>query len=483
MAQISNVAIVGGGCSGALVALQLLQSQAPLRIHLVEPRPNPGFGLAYSAQCSEQLLNVPARGMSVLPAVPGDFVKWLDAHSPAAAGPDAFLARSTFGRYIADRVENARFQALPHSHLIHDRVQAVNVRRENKVAVVDLAGGASLQADLVVLALGNGPPRRLPFFPPSGTNAMFYDSAWGPSALEVPDPESPVLLVGSGLTAVDAFLALRANGHRGIVDMVSPRGLLPQAHSIPKRPTEKIGGVDAWWEAGTLRELVREARRRSALVERHGGDWRDVIASLRGITNELWSGLSVRDRQQFYRHVKPYWDAHRHRMAPQVAAVINRARRNRVLRVHAGRIEQVTGAAYSLQVTMRLRSRGALHMATGRIINCTGPEQDFRRVDSPLLRSLFARGWLHSNPLGTGVCTAANGAVINRHGVELPWLYTIGPMRIGGLLETTAVPEIREQAAALATTLLHQLAVAESARALDLGAIRLAQSPAAPSPG
>lgn len=179
-----------------------------------------------------------------------------------------------------------------------------------------------------------------------------------------------------------------------------------------------------------------------------------MIVSLRSVTNELWCSLTPGDRERFCRHVKAYWDAHRHRMAPPAAAAIDDARRLGSLQVHAGRIQRITEGAHALTVEMLLRSQRAVNLHAQRVINCTGSEQDYRRVDSPLLQPLFRRGWLDVNAAGVGICTAESGAVVGRGGAVMPGLYAIGPMRIGGLLETTAVPEIREQAEALAKTLL-----------------------------
>ena len=438
-----SIAIVGAGCSGALAALHLLRSQRPVRIHLIEPRSIAGTGLAYSTNCLQHLLNVPSRCMSVSPAAPQDFVEWLKHDSGSPVDPDAFAPRASFGRYVSDRLETARCEAHPHSVLVRHPAGVLDIDRCEERAVLQLSDGSRVEADDVVLALGNAAPRRLPFFPRAGANPMFCESAWQPEALTPPDPCSPVVLIGSGLTAVDAFIGLRANGHRGLIHMISRRGLLPQPHVMSKKSCTPAVAL----KSHTLRELVRELRNCVARAEQSGSNWRDVIASLRGSTNELWLSLTPRDRERFYRHLKPYWDVHRHRMAPEVAAAVDAARRAGTLHVHAGRIQRVTECPKYLNVEIRFRSQKAITLCAHRVINCTGSEQDYRRVDSQLLRSLFRKGWLQSNPQGIGIRAAEDGKI-------LPWLYAIGPMRIGGLLETTAVPEIREQAAALAKTLL-----------------------------
>ncbi|HTC88473.1 MAG TPA: FAD/NAD(P)-binding protein [Bryobacteraceae bacterium] len=442
MSQSRSIAIVGAGCSGALAALHLLRSQRPARVHLIEPRSIAGTGLAYSTNCLQHLLNVPSRCMSVFPAAPQDFVEWLKRDSGAPVDPDAFAPRASFGRYVSDRLEAARSEARPNSVLVLHPAEVLDIERGGERAILRLSDGSGIEADAVVLAIGNADPRRLPFFPRAGTNPMFCESAWQPEALTPPDPDSPVVLIGSGLTAVDALVGLRANGHRGLIHMISRRGLLPQPHLPTKSRTPTVP-----LESRTLCELVRELRNRVRGAELSGSNWRDVIGSQRGATNDLWLRLTPRDRERFYRHLKPYWDVHRHRMAPEVAAIVDEARRAGTLHVHAGRIQHIAEFSDQLKIEVRLRSQEAITMCAHRVINCTGSEQDYRRIDSQLLKSLFRKGWLQSNPQGIGVRSGENGKI-------LPWLYAIGPMRIGGLLETTAVPEIREQAAALANTLL-----------------------------
>ena len=416
-----SIAIIGGGCSGALAALHLLRSQVSVRVHLIEPRAAAGAGLAYSTDCSHHLLNVPACGMSIFPDAPGDFVEWLGG----GADPHGFAPRAVFGRYIADRLEAACRQR---RILVRHQAEALDIEREGERAIIHLNDGRRVEAGFVILALGNFP---------RAMNGL--EPAWKPGALEVRDPDSSMALAGSGLTAVDAFVALRAKGHRGLVHMISPRGLAPQAHA-----SHKPAALALRWKPDKLRELVREVRERAA---QEGTDWRDVIASLRPVTDELWQSLPPADRARFFRHVKAYWDVHRHRMAPQIASMIEEARRNGNLRVHAGRIQRIAPGTDRLDVDVRLRSQGRLRLRVERAINCTGTEQDYRRVDSPLLRTLFRKGWLTPNALGTGVRTTESGAILD-------WLYALGPMRIGGLLETTAVPEIRVQAAELAVALL-----------------------------
>ena len=92
-----------------------------------------------------------------------------------------------------------------------------------------------------------------------------------------------------------------------------------------------------------------------------------------------------------------------------------------------------------------------------RVINCTGSETDCRRIDDSLITSLFVQGLARPDPLFLGLDVDRNGALIDYQGRPSLSLFTIGPTRKAHLWETTAVPEIRQQAEQLALHLLKVL--------------------------
>ncbi len=89
-----------------------------------------------------------------------------------------------------------------------------------------------------------------------------------------------------------------------------------------------------------------------------------------------------------------------------------------------------------------------------RVINCTGPEGDCRKITSPLLANLLRDKLVRPDPLFLGLDSAKDGAVIDAAGAASDLLYTAGPSRKGTLWETVAVPEIRAQVSELAGVLL-----------------------------
>jgi uncharacterized NAD(P)/FAD-binding protein YdhS len=200
-----------------------------------------------------------------------------------------------------------------------------------------------------------------------------------------------------------------------------------------------------------MRSLFRTVRALADETVGRGGDWRELMNVLRGHAPQLWQRMPLRERQRFLRHVRPYWDIHRHRLPHQTLAELETLREEGKLSVHAGRIVSLERAGERVRV--RWRPRGSRLYATllvDRVINCTGPNYDPRRCRDPLMLSLLAQGLAVPDSLGLGVRTAAFGALLDAHGRPTEGLYYVGPMLRPEHWESTAVPELREHAARLA---------------------------------
>jgi hydroxyacylglutathione hydrolase len=185
-------------------------------------------------------------------------------------------------------------------------------------------------------------------------------------------------------------------------------------------------------------------------------EWRAAIDSLRETTNELWLRLPLEERVRFRRHLQRRWDVVRHRMAPPIADVIEFELRKHTLDIREGHLESVDASAMGACVTVRGR-HGQDSLYVDRVINCTGPSMNYRRIPSTLLQNLFSRGLVTSGPLGAGFHCSQDGAVIDADGHASEIIFNLGPGRLGDLLESIAVPEIRQQAVALASTLAVRL--------------------------
>jgi hydroxyacylglutathione hydrolase len=433
------IAIIGGGVSGALTAYHLIRQNPKARVVVVDPSPSLGLGLAYATPSYRHLLNVPAGKISALPDEPDHFLSWLQANHDPHADPMTFAPRAVFGRYVQSLLASV-------SGIEHVNARVVDLKLRRNSAVLTCHDGRTLEARAVVLALGNFDPAELPGIAQAARTAGVYrHNAWAANTFDGLDPQAPVTLIGTGLTGVDVLLRLRELGHRGTITAVSRHGIFPRRHAA--YTALQRSAIPRGTPATCLAYL--RAFRRSL---RNGTEWRAAVDSLRETTNELWLALPVQEQRRFRRHLQRRWDVVRHRMAPTIADIIESELQAGTLRLREGSLQAVELDGVRATVTVRT-PEGNKRFEAERVINCTGPGMNYRKVGSPLLTSLFAQGLIAAGPLGGGLRTSPQGAVIDAAGRESSVLFSLGPGRLGTLLESIAVPEIRTQAAELARTL------------------------------
>lgn len=452
----ADVLIIGGGLSGALLAMQLLRLPGRRRIAVIEPRAELGRGEAYSATELGHTLNANAARMSVDPDQPDDLTQWLEAHLAAGGWPQAatqdvpvarlFPPRGLFGRYAAQRLKEAQAEA-PGSTLVHVRGEAVDLFPMNDGLCVEVQGAGHWWAPKVALATGvfaaSHTRRREP---PEGDHFTGLDP-WDVKALEQLPKQAPVMIVGAGLTMVDALVSLERAGHRGPIEVISRHGLLPQ----PRRQPPAWPDFLATSQARTPLQCAKALRAQCRLASAQGIDWQAPLDTVRAHVARLWHQASDRQRRQFVRHLRPWWESHHHRAAPEGAALLAGLIEAGRLRVTAATLLSAHGSADG--VVLRLRHRGqtgATEMYGAGLINSSGIEYDWRKVDKPLPRQLLARGLVAAGPLALGINADASGAVIDAQGTASPRLFALGPPLRGLWWESTAVTEVAAQAKALA---------------------------------
>ncbi len=453
----STIAIIGGGFTGAMLAVQILQKAGDGdQVVLIERSTVPGRGVAYGTQFDGHLLNVRARNMSAYPDVPDHFVKWAQQHYSPDVKPDDFLPRSLYGRYITAQFQ-AAIQAYPGKiRCIQD--ECVSLHRQPGFARIGLASGRVVIADKVVLAVGHFPPGDL-FLPgKTADSPRFVPNPWSLNACSDLKQDDSVLLIGSGLTSVDVVIELRARGFKGHIHILSRRGLLPNRHkAITPLPSSWLGN-----HPRTVRELLRMVRLQIKLAEARGSDWRAVIDSLRPVTQQIWQSLPRTEQRRFLRHLRTYWDVHRHRIAEPIARELAAQIQEGRIQTHAGRITEYREDCSGVDISYRSRKdknkykdkdRQTIRLRVSKVVNCTGPDNDYRRVGSPLLSDLLDKKFVRADELSLGLDVAADGAVLDCQGTPSDFLYALGPLRKGNLWETIAVPELRHQVADLAELL------------------------------
>lgn len=440
---IDHVAIIGGGFAGTLLAINLVRHGGP-RATLIERHAGQlARGVAYSAAHAEHLLNVRAGNMSALRDAPDHFVRWLQARG--AGDARTFVPRRVYGDYLRDLLMETIAADPTRLTLAQGEVSALT--REGAGFRMTLAEGRELAADAVVLALGNLPPHTPPGIDPSVLAAGCYrEDPWAGDIAEGLRDDDQVLLVGSGLTAIDAALLLDANGFGGRTLALSRRGLAPRRHadSPPVQPLRER-------PAASLSALVRHVR---CVAAEQG--WRGAVDSLRPVTQMMWGAADAATRARFLRHLRPYWDVHRHRLAPAIAEAVDGLLARRRLTIAGGKLVRVAPGGAGAIVHWRPRGQdGAETMRVARIVNCTGPQGDLLRSREPLIRHLLAAGMIRPDALRIGLEVDAQSHVVTADGGVDDRLYCIGPMTRGGLWEVVAVPDLRQQNWELARRLAH----------------------------
>jgi uncharacterized NAD(P)/FAD-binding protein YdhS len=448
--------IVGGGASGVLLAYQLLrQGSSVFRVTLIERRSEIGRGLAYHTGNPDHLLNVRAGNMSALPEDPDHFVRWLAAHDLCDTDPYCFVPRRVFGDYIASLIRplTTGEQELT---LINDECVAISEGRHG--VLIRLADGTRLSGDIAILATGHD-SQHAPL--------ACYADPWTPHADAGLAADSPLLILGAGLTMVDFVLSRLRQGHRGPIIAMSRRGLLSKAHRrvepLPIDEAEVPFGVSA-------SRLLRWLRERVDAHARAGGDWRSVIDGLRPFTPRLWRELPQRSRRRFLEHARAWWEVHRHRMAPEVEDRITAAIQDGRLNLIAAKIIDIAPLNDGARVTYRRRGQNQTDsLDVAAIVDCSGIVRDLGSTTNPALRSLFAQGLARIDPLRIGLDVGSDGALIDRDGAPSRRLFAVGPLTRSAFWEIIAIPDIRNQCAELAAQLVRELGPAT----LDEGATSL----------
>ncbi|MPQ82835.1 NAD(P)-binding protein [Pseudomonas sp. MAFF 730085] len=454
----ADVLIIGGGLSGTLLAMQLLRLPGRRRILLIEPRAELGRGEAYSAVELGHTLNGNAARMSVDPDNADDLTQWLthyldgggwpQAHEQSVPVSELFPPRGIFGVYAQQRLAEAK--ALSAASVEHVRAEVVDLQVDATSTLLTLDNGQQLRGACAVLATGMFPAARTPQTEPSGLNAAAVDP-WDVQAMRQLDPQASVLIIGSGLTMVDAVVSLEQAGHRGPIEVFSRHGLLPHVRRQPPSWADFLADDH---RLRSPRQLLRELRRQCRLALAQGIDWQAPLDTVRAHIPRLWSQASEREKRQFVRHVRPWWESHHHRSPPLSAQLVARLHAQGRLRVQAASFKGVLPSGEG--VTLRLRRRGehAVSQVSGAaLINSSGIEYDWRRVARPLPQQLLKRGLIQPGPLALGIAADASGAVLDAQGRVSQRLFALGPPLRGMWWESTAVTDVALQAKALATRL------------------------------
>ena len=424
--------LVGGGLSGSLALIELLRTTpSPISIAVLEENPHRLFkGKAYSAEVSAQVLNVPAERMSLYWDQSSHFVRWLEAEGHPY-GPHDFVPRTVYGRYITATVHEALNQHAQHSvRFVFQKLE--HLSKEGAAFRLQVAQG-SLWAQNVWIATGNFSPADVATDPIVLNHPNYWSDPWRGAGLALVPAADSVLLVGTGLTMVDQVLALEAQGHTGPIYAVSRRGMYPLSHGPAPAYNWFAPYSGQVWSPVELSRLVRRA---VVQAEADGGTWISVVNDLREFTPGIWAQWSAAERRQFLRHLRPYWEVHRHRLPAASLERLESLEQSGQLKRNAGRIRTIStdGSTFQVQWVVRGTAEHVEKLDVQWVINCTGPQSFGKKLKEPWIDSAVLDGLLESDPLALGIQPGRR---------QDPGLHLIGPPRKGMDWESTALHEIR----------------------------------------
>lgn len=423
-----HIAIIGGGFSGTLLAINLMRHDGP-RVTLIE-RGRAARGLAYATHNASHLLNVRASNMSAFPDMPDHFAHWFAEHGGSA---DGFASRQLYGQYLAGLLDEAS-QRHDGLELLQGNALASEVGESG--VQINLDTGRLVKADLAVLAVGNLPPHPPAGLDPELLGNRYRSDPWSSDITIGLKSDDRVLLIGTGLTAVDAALTLWDSDFGGTIVALSRRGLLPRPHGPGSHPASDEAPAEI-----SFAKLLNRVRRRTDEI-----GWRQSIDELRPITQRIWQRADGVQRARFLRHLRPWWDVHRHRLAPQVAARLEEMQAAGKLQIFPGTTVGFIPENDAVRAVLRPRgSAAALQDNFARVINCTGPGGDLLRADEPLLRGLADTGTIRADAARLGIDVDSQCRTLSGEGHANPRLLAVGPLTRGTFWEITAVPDIRRQ--------------------------------------
>ncbi|AHG64714.1 FAD/NAD(P)-binding protein [Advenella mimigardefordensis] len=470
MNETHRLAIVGGGSVAVSFLAQfivLIQKTPidfpPIHITLFEPTGVIGQGTAYQADLNTNLLNVPANNMSLFDDKRTHFLEWLTTLSKddlsrygvkEIDGND-FYPRPLFGRYVSEqftRIVKLACDLGVTVRVIENAVVAIERQQSRAMMLRDSAGG-KYEADRVVLCNGNLSSDKFEALLPQ---AGFLNSPYPVAELARKIPNSAsVGILGSNLSAIDAIVALVAQGHAGPIHCFSRQGRLPSVrstfptkvsdrltrNSVHKWVTEQDGHLDLACIYEQLQKMILSHGYGDDLKDLLGADnsasdqldweietsqarqrpWQSVLASTNDVIDLLWFYLAPEEKQQFQKRWMPQWMSRRAMFPMKNALKLQELMRRRQLYVHGG-----------FQACMPVKDKDVFEVSYENgvgdvesvrceyIINATGFSQNVEKSADPLVMDLLNSGMATSSPYGgfkldfnTGSLIASNSEIVD----------------------------------------------------------------------
>ncbi len=499
-----RVVIVGGGFTGCCAAVQLVRTaKVPLAITVIEANERLGRGLAYSATDADHRLNAPTYVHSMLPDDAWHFTRWVLDNKVLERDPQAlwtdggmYIRRRDFGTYIEDTVHQHRHWPATGSSITHLCDRAEDMHIEGNRGWVRTGGGQLLEADMVIVATGNPVPRlQTPFDPALASHPNVIENPLDTARLQGIPPQARVLLVGSGLTALDVLSTLVRQGHQGGIVVTSrrgqrpkPQGPMPAALAQASSPAALamlpggivlariMGPAPAYLTEGSqplsLRAMVKALRQKIRETQAAGATWYQAFDDLRDAVWQLWPQLPVPEQRRFLTKMRTWYDVHRFRSPPQNEDMVRAAEARGLIRFCAARLQSVSSAASDQTLNVVMREQGQTQHTQESfdvVINCTGLDAAKGASANPFLLAAVNAGLIRRDGCGLGFEVDADCRAVDAKGTAHSVLRVVGPPTAGSFGDPIGAMFIGAQIHRMLPDVLRTLDAAAESGGLDYG--------------
>jgi len=447
-----TLVLCGDGASAVLLVCALArQAGQGLSIVIIGRNKQAGRGIAYATDNPNHLLNVPAARMSADINRPEQFVQWLAARGIATRDwAESFVSRGLYGAYLSELLEKT-LKANPDLEVRFIRSDVKSLMKKHLGWIVAHKDGA-VNADLVALATGNDLPPPIAPHHPRKLRARIDDDPWAAHDVE---NSRDVLILGTGLTAIDVVIGLKDRGHKGKIYLLSRHGLLPLPHVEPA-----AGAALARPFPKTALSLLR-AMRKDLGPSPPPARWQGLMDAMRPHWPEIWLSFPPEEKKRFLRHGVTHWNIHRHRLAPAVADTLRTGLKGNV-HLLKGRLRHLTATDGGM-IAAIARGGHVRELTVGHVINCTGPNPNPEKTHDHLIENLVASRLARGTDAGVGLDVDARNRVLDKSGLAQPSLLAMGALTRGHWWEITAIPEIAHQAQVMSGAIMEYLGILNAA--------------------
>lgn len=237
---------------------------------------------------------------------------------------------------------------------------------------------------------------------------------------------------------------------KGKILVISKSGQFPQSHLSDSFPS-LLG--ERFIYPSRCSDLLKQFRKKWAEICMNGADWRQLISAYRPFSQEIWKQLSIASKKQFLRHLSHIWNRYRHRMSPESALLIQDFSTRQRLKLMSGSIKNIVKEENGKLRAFFLNTKvGSIEsISADHIVNCSGPEYNLLKRSEGLISSLIENGLVLADSLGMGLKLEDKEFLAGNNEGKI---FALGALLFGERFEITSVPEIRDQAAAIADIII-----------------------------